>query len=236
MNDESNAIAEDVKPEGEQIDEVENADGQDGIGELSESESIKKRLGQQQKKHKREMRAVQDQLAQQSMVISQMQQQLSQNAPMNDQSQQNQPAIQPNNVDPRHLMEMQKIQDEFHQDLQKTSQKYDDFDDIVQDPYAPFTESIKHIAMTLDNPGEVIYSLAKNRDELYRIKDLPPHRQAKELNKLSKALSLKEKTASGTMQAKPMTPLKGDASTLKGSNNPTSVADFRRMLRSGGRK
>lgn len=233
MNDEANVLSADGQPEVEVAEvETEGPDGGEQEGDDKENlpEVIKKRLGQQQKKHKREIRELRDQL---DAVTQHMMSMGNQQAQGGMQEQQQQPQQQQRQMDPRHAEEMQKHYAEFNRELEKAAEKYDDFDEVVRDKYAPFTDSIREIASTLDNPGDVIYSLGKNRDELYRIKDLPPHRQAKELNKLSKALSLKEKTVPQKVQPKVMGQLKANGSVIKNPNQATSVSDFRKMLRSG---
>jgi len=83
---------------------------------------------------------------------------------------------------------------QLQQHLDKTSDKYDDFDDVVRSNSAPFTPTIRDTSLLLpkDGPGsagEVLYKLGKNPEELHRISQLYPHQQAAEVIKLSQALS-----------------------------------------------
>jgi len=72
--------------------------------------------------------------------------------------------------------------------LDATADKYDDFDDVVRGDKVPFTEAMRDASLLLDNPGDVLYKLGKNRPELERIAKLHPLDQAKEMVKLSVAL------------------------------------------------
>jgi hypothetical protein len=193
---------------------------------------IKKRLGQQEKKHKRELRAMQDQLAQMQhhMMAQQQQSQMPQNG-VDQPAQQQQ--MQPQ-FDQGRQLDMQRLEDEFTRDLERASEKYEDFDEIINDRRLPFTNEISTVLRVLPNPGDVIHALGKNRDELYRIAGLSPHAQAKELTKLSTALTIKEKSAPKT-QPKVMGQLKSNAAGTKAPGQIPSVSDFRKMLRNRGK-
>ncbi|MCF1193217.1 hypothetical protein LRR18_16630, partial [Mangrovimonas sp. AS39] len=78
----------------------------------------------------------------------------------------------------------QRLNDEFD----RASEKYDDFDDIVRESDAPFTDHVRDALLLVENPAEVAYRLGKNRSELERISRLHPLDQAREVNKLSFAL------------------------------------------------
>lgn len=173
---------------------------------------VQKRLKQQKRAHDREIREMQARMAE-------MQAQL---APQgNPQSFDANPNIapggyqQPGNMDEtiqravsvalQHRdMEERKAKDreaaahiaKQYQDLQKhldkTSDKYDDFDELVRGD-APFTAHMRDAALMLPKQGsgaagEVLYHLGKNPEELKRISQLPPVDQASEMVKLSHAL------------------------------------------------
>ena len=235
MNDEVNVLADGVQPAVEE--EIVDQAAQEGEAETPKEklpDSVKKRLGQQEKKHKRDMRDMQDQLSQmQQYIMSQ-----SQNNAGQTQGNAEQPAMQQPQQqqmqDPMRQLEMQRLEEDFNKDLERASDKYDDFDDIVSDRQLPFTQSLSNVLRVLDNPGDVIYALGKNLDELYRIAGLSQHSQAKELHKLSKALTMKEKTAP-KVQPKVMGQLKGNSSGTKSPNDKPTVSDFRKMLRNGGK-
>lgn len=82
---------------------------------------------------------------------------------------------------------------DLHNHLDKVSDKYDDFDDVVRSDNAPFTPHMRDAALLLPrsgagSAGEVLYKLGKNPEELSRISKLHPLDQASELVKLSHAL------------------------------------------------
>jgi hypothetical protein len=113
--------------------------------------------------------------------------------------------------------------------LHKAASKYEDFDDVVRDHRAPFTEAIRDAASLTDNMGDVLYELGKNRDELYRISSLPPISQAREVLKLSKALTMRQSTKAET--PKVMGQIKNNPAAQKSTG--TSVADFRARMKAG---
>lgn len=80
----------------------------------------------------------------------------------------------------------QRLQD----NLDKGSDKYDDFHDVVMGDDVPFTPHMRDAVLLLgdDQQADVLYKLAKNPDELARISKLHPLDQAKEVVKLSHAL------------------------------------------------
>jgi hypothetical protein len=83
---------------------------------------------------------------------------------------------------------------ELQKHLDKTSDKYDDFDDVVRGQDAPFTTHMRDAALLLPkqgngSAGETLYKLGKNPDELDRISKLHPLDQAAEMVKLSHALN-----------------------------------------------
>lgn len=241
MIEETNVLMQDGQPQA--VEEILGAEvaGEDGVTEEpSDGElkgTVKKRLGQQEKRHKREIRALQDQVSQMQQFIMQKQSG-NQQQPMQDNSEMQQQPQQPMQgqqfYDPHREMDIRRLEDDFNRDIAKTSEKYDDFDDIVSNPRLPFSQSLKEIFHVLDNPGEVIYALGNNIDELYRISQLSQHAQAKEVLKLSKALTMKEKSAPKAQQtAKVMGQLKSNVPGGKEQEN--SPAYFRKMLRSRGK-
>ena len=78
----------------------------------------------------------------------------------------------------------QRLNDEFD----KASDKYDDFDDIVRESDAPFSDHVRDALLLVKNPAEVAYRLGKNRSELERISRLHPIDQAQEVIDLSHSL------------------------------------------------
>lgn len=127
-----------------------------------------------------------------------------------------------------------------YQDLNKhldsTSDKYDDFDEVVRGE-APFTAAMRDIALTLPkkgagSAGEVLYRLGKNPEELSRIAKLHPVDQAAELIALSHALiSGGEQKQS---QPRPLGQIKSNPVVNSvGVTEKTPVSDIRSRMKKG---
>ena len=133
--------------------------------------------------------------------------------------------------------EIGKEYQELQKHLDHTSDKYDDFDDVVRGNDAPFTPTIRDAALLLpkDGPGsagEVLYKLGKNPEELARISQLLPHKQASEVIKLSHALIRggENKAANnrplGTIKSNPVV-------NSVGITEKTSPAQIRALMKAG---
>jgi hypothetical protein len=129
---------------------------------------------------------------------------------------------------------MQKQYQEMDQDFDKAAEKYDDFDDVVRHPTAPFTPAMRDYALTLPNRAEVLYKLGKNPDELARVSKLRPIDQAKEMYKLSVALM--GGTSTPEVAPRPMGQIKGSPAASHAVNEKTSVSDIRSRMKNGGWK
>lgn len=194
----------DAEQEGNAADSPENAD-------TDEPYSIKKRLGMQAKKHQREMRQMQDHLMR-------MQAQLEGNNAQHQPQYDTNPYPSPGQPNPPAMSEEDKIQkavryalgakeheerlareaqshahvqkqyERLHNEFDKASDKYDDFDDVVRGDDVPFTPHVRDALLLVENPAEVAYRLGKNKSELERISRLHPIDQAREVNKLSHSL------------------------------------------------
>jgi hypothetical protein len=190
--------------------EVNDSHEKVGSENISDPIYVQKRLKQQKRAHDREMREMQARMAE-------MQSQMT----PNNQSFDANPDVQPGGNQPGNMdeaihkavsvalqhreMEERKARDaqsqqhiakqyqELHKHLDKTADKYDDFDDIVRSDSAPFTAHMRDAALMLPkqgpgSAGEVLYMLGKNPEDLSRIAKLHPVDQASELVKLSHAL------------------------------------------------
>lgn len=120
----------------------------------------------------------------------------------------------------------------MNQEFDKASDKYDDFDEKVRGSDAPFTPTMRDALLLIDNPADVAYKLAKNRDELSRISKLHPLDQAREVNKLSFALMGVNGASSAPSHssAKPMEPIKANPVTSSASQ---SAAAIRARMKAG---
>ncbi len=113
----------------------------------------------------------------------------------------------------------QKLHDEFD----KASEKYEDFDDVVRGDDAPFTPHVRDALLLVDNPADVAYKLGKNRDELNRIAGLHPLDQAREVNKLSFALMSGNRQSAAPSGSKPMSQIKANPVTSHANNSAASI-------------
>jgi hypothetical protein len=125
---------------------------------------------------------------------------------------------------------------ELNSHLDKTADKYDDFDEVVRGE-APFTAHMRDAALMLPkkgpgSAGEVLYQLGKNPEELSRIGKLPPIKQAAELVALSHALiSGSEK---GSQTSRPLGQIKSNPVVNSvGVTDKTPISDIRERMKKG---
>ncbi len=217
-------------------------------------EGVKNRLSRQEKRHQREMRQLREQLDHmQSMLVGQN----------NDTQSMNDPYAQPGNaldgVDPniqkavslalqaqeaerRKAKEreqaalIQKKYQELHDNLDRGSDKYEDFDEVVRAQDAPFTPAMRDAALFLDNAPDVLYKLGKNKEELKRISALHPLDQARELVKLSHALMAgqSERPQNGNNASRPIGQIKSNpVSNHNAITDRTPPSEIRRRMKAG---
>lgn len=134
-----------------------------------------------------------------------------------------------------HINEQYK---ELHKHLDKVSDKYDDFDDVVRGEHTPYTTHMRDASLLLPktgngSAGEVLYSIGKNPTELKRISELHPLDQAAEIVRLSHALmSGGDKKTS--QQTRPLGQIKSNPVTNSASvTDKTSVAELRKRMKTG---
>lgn len=193
-------------------EELGSSEADQGIADQDDPYGVKKRLGMQAKKHAREMRQMQE-----HMMRMQAQLGADSATPQYPQSHQN-AFPSPGQPSGPGMSEEEKIQhavryalgakdheekqakmaehqahvhkqyQRLNNEFDKASDKYDDFDDVVRESDAPFTDHVRDALLLVDNPAEVAYRLGKNRSELERISRLHPLDQAREVNKLSFSL------------------------------------------------
>ena len=126
---------------------------------------------------------------------------------------------------------------ELQKHLDQTSDKYDDFDDVVRGHDAPFTAHMRDAALLLPksgngSAGEVLYKLGKNPKELERIRDLHPLDQASEMIKLSHAL-MNGGEAKASPTSRPLGQIKSNPVTnSRGITDKTSVSELRSRMKS----
>jgi hypothetical protein len=133
--------------------------------------------------------------------------------------------------------EIAKEYQDFQKHLDTTSDKYDDFDEVVRGHDSPFTATIRDAALVLPrtgagSAGEVLYRLGQNPEELKRISRLLPHQQVAEVNKLSHALvSGGEKKESSS---RPLGQIKSNpVVNSAGVTDKTPVSSIRERMKKG---
>lgn len=217
---------------------------------------VQKRLKQQKRAHDREIRDMQARMAEMQSQMSQNQQPQSFDANPNVNPGGNQSgnideaihkavgfALQQREIEERKAKEAQNAAhisrqyQELQRHLDKTSDKYDDFDEVVRGDNAPFTPSMRDASLMLPkqgpgSAGEVLYKLGKNPEELNRISKLHPVDQASEMVKLSHAL------ISGgdnkNIPSRPLGQIKANPVTNSvGVTEKTSPSDIRALMRAG---
>lgn len=115
----------------------------------------------------------------------------------------------------------------FQQQVEKGSDKFADFEDVVRDPSLPVTEFMAQTAMTSPRGAELLYQLGKHqRDELRRIASLPPHQQVREMILAEAKLDAPKKVSSSApapMGTPATTPL-----AAGGKKTPSQIAREKR--------
>ena len=124
----------------------------------------------------------------------------------------------------------QRLNDEFD----KASDKYDDFDDVVRESDAPFTDHVRDALLLVENPADVAYRLGKNRSELERISRLHPLDQAREVNKLSFSLMGNHGKPTANQKSTPMGSIRQNpANTSTAVTGKTPPGVIRARMKAG---
>ena len=220
-------------------------------------EAAKKRLGMQEKRHKKEMKRMQQQLDEVRQHLGSRPE--PQNSPENDMnpytSQQENGSMDDTVYKAvARAMEMQKMQEqqakdqekmqhvqksykELEKNLEDGSNKYEDFDDVVNAHDAPYSDAMRDASLLIDNAPDVLYHLGKDREKLKRLSELHPLEQAREVVKLSKALAIGDNgKQSNSSNAKPLGQVKNNPVTPNNVNEETSVGELRKRMRDGGKR
>jgi hypothetical protein len=215
---------------------------------------VKKRLGMQAKKHQREMRQMQEHLAHMQAQLEHSQSTGSRPNPYPSPGQPNPPSMSEEEKiqhavrlalgvkeheekqaeEHRRQAHVQKQYARLHDELDKGSEKYEDFDEVVRGD-APFSKHVRDALLLVDNPAEVAYRLGKNRDELERISRLHPLDQAREVNKLSFALmgGNNGKSSPGSIKSNPMGSIKANPTNTTAITDKTPPSVIRARMKAG---
>lgn len=229
-------------------------DGQDDSDIVKDDDphEVKKRLGMQAKRHKKETRALRDEISQLRELV--MASQAPNSHEPEDSSYGQNFASEEDKI--RHAVklalqhkdqEAQRAKDReraahVHKQYQRLQDrldnaisKYEDFDDVVKADDAPFTNAMRDAVLLIDNPEDVLYKLGKDKEQLKRISSLQPVDQAREIIKLSMALMGGGK---GNYQgsAKPINAIRSNpVSSSYAVTEKTPVSELRKKMRSNWR-
>ena len=228
--------------------EAEKATHMQGDGNSGETElpkGVRERLGRQEKRHARELRALRAEMQSLQGNLAQPNaapQQGYQDPGMGQGDEQIQRAVaaalraqEEQARKQREAEQMQHVYRQYEnldQDLNKGSDKYDDFDDVVRGNDSPFTSAMRDAALMIPNPAEVLYKLGKDKDALRRISQLHPLEQAKEIVKLSHAL-VAGGAGGGVKEAKTIGQIKHNPVSSTSINENTSASEIRRRMKAG---
>lgn len=220
-----------------------------GFANQDDPISVKKRLGMQAKKHAREMRQLHERIAQMEYSRGDSANPHASTYQSDPYNSTGQPPPTGQNEEERtarairmalgmreheekqakeaqnhaHVQKQyQRLNDEFD----RASDKYEDFDDVVREGDAPFTNAVRDALLLVDNPAEVAYRLGKNRSELQRISKLHPLDQVREVNKLSFSLMGNHGKPTANQKTTPMGSIRqnsGQASQAVTDKTPASA-------------
>ena len=240
-------------------EELGSSDADQGDAAQDEPYSIKKRLGMQAKKHQREMRQMQDHMMR-------MQAQLGGDSANPQQNYNSNPYPSPGQPNPPSMTEEDRIHhavrlalgakdhqekqvkmaesqahvnkqyQRLHDAFDKASDKYDDFDDVVRESDAPFSDHVRDALLLVKNPAEVAYRLGKNRSELERISRLHPIDQAQEVIDLSHALRTGngQKHSSSPNKSNPLGAVRANpAGSSRAVTDKTPASEIRARMKAG---
>lgn len=224
-------------------------------------EFAKKKLGMQEKRHKKQLRQMQQQIAEmQSRLEARTQHNTSPyendvddyqqpDAPMQRgqagdpiyqavakalQMQQNMQKEQERKA--AQAEKMQQVQRQYkalEDHLENYSSKYDDFDDVVKSEDAPYSSYMRDAALLIPNAAETLYHLGKDRKKLEAISKLDPIDQAKEVVKMSIALMGGTQKSSSNDNSRPLGSIKNNPVNNPGISENTSVSDLRKRMKEG---
>lgn len=214
----------------------------------------KQKLGMQEKRHKKAMREVRQQLDEMRAQLGSRPESMNTQNPVNNYSQPDMQQSGGNDIiqqavaaalraqadqqkkaqDAEKMQYVHKQYQDLQDELDNGSDKYEDFDDVVRHPNVPFTEAMRDATLLLPNKSDVLYKLAKNPDEFKRIRDLHPIEQAKEMVKLSFALmsggNEKSSQPIKTMGNIKSNPVSNSSAQV---NEKTPIGELRRKMKAG---
>lgn len=237
--------------------ENESSNSESNVSNSEElPEGIKKRLGMQEKRHKKEMKRMQQEF---NSRLSQLNAAQTANS-FDENNFQDNSMSQSGNTDNENIrkavslaLKMEREKEQKSQDLEKMqhvhkqyrtledkldqgSNKYEDFDDVVKSEDAPYTDAMRDASLLIPNPDDTLYHLGKDRDKLQKISKLHPLEQAREIVRLSMALMAGNGKKDVDNQANPLPAMKNSPNNSRNVNENTPISEIRERMKSGKKK
>lgn len=227
-----------------------------GLANEDDPISVKKRLGMQAKKHAREMRQLHERIAQMEMMRGD-------SANPHASTYQPEPYPSPGQPNPPGMNEEDRIQravrmalgmreheerqakeaqsqahvqkqyQRLNDEFDRASDRYEDFDDVVREGDAPFTDAVRDALLFVENPAEVAYRLGKNRTELERISKLHPLDQVREVNKLSFSLLGNNGGKTASSRPSPLGTVRANPTASQTITDKTPASVIRARMKAG---
>lgn len=216
----------------------------------------KKKLGMQEKRHKKELRRMQQQIAEMESRFggSLPEHGTSSGIGYSDEPQYNdqiyaavskalqmQKEQEQQAKQQEHMQHVQKQYRALEDHLDNESDKYDDFYDVVKSDDAPYTGVMRDMSVILHgipgiNAAETLYHLGKDKSKLNELSKKSPVEQSREVLKLAIALMNGGNKSNSSSSSKPLGSIKNNPINTTHVNENTSVGDLRKRMRDGGKK
>lgn len=134
--------------------------------------------------------------------------------------------------------EMQKQAASHVERVKSFKEAHEDFDELIAEvDDIPISLTVKEVILGSDNGAELMYELAKNRDEYARICKLSPIAAARELGKFEariKASESKTETTKTTKAPPPVKPVGSKANATSKSPDEMSYQEFKKWREAQG--
>lgn len=125
--------------------------------------------------------------------------------------------------------EAERRSESFLQKSDKASERYPDFQAVVNNPSLPVSEAMAEFIVDSDQGAEVAYFLGKNPGKAYEISQLSPVRAARELAKIEADLAARPQ-ARVSRAPEPITPV-GSRGRASSSSLPSDDDDIATWMR-----
>ena len=113
------------------------------------------------------------------------------------------------------------------------NEEYEDFNEKVKAPDLALTEELFSNVLESENPAEVVYYLANNKDLTQKIAKLSEKQQIKEIAKIELSLGEKEKKVEVSKAPKPIEPLDGGRQPIKSlDDDDLPYEEYEKLLNS----